>query len=71
MYRIKLIALALSLLLIIVVILQNTSPVAVRFLGWEAQSSLVVILLATLAAGLIIGVTGGLWLSVRRPSSRA
>ena len=57
------------LLLIIVAILQNTSPVAIRFLGWETQSSLVVVLLATLAAGLAIGGTGGLWLAVRRSSS--
>ncbi|HHY46541.1 MAG TPA: LapA family protein [Firmicutes bacterium] len=54
---------------------QNSSSVLVRFLGWQAETSLVIIMLASAAAGAILmGVASGIHqirLSIRLRQSEA
>jgi diguanylate cyclase (GGDEF)-like protein len=48
-------ALAIALLAVLFA-LQNTAPVAISFFAWSAQEPLALVLLSTLAAGVIIGL---------------
>lgn len=54
----KLWALIILIVLIVVVIAQNSEVVTVRFLFWEASLSRIVLLIVTLAVGVIIGFLG-------------
>lgn len=55
MRRVKLIAAAVLAVLCLVVVLQNTDVVTVRFLAWEAALSQVILLLLVLLAGFLLG----------------
>lgn len=52
-------AILLVILITIAVIfsVQNASPVALSFLSWHFESSLAIVILLTLVAGMILGMT--------------
>lgn len=55
MRRVKLIAAAVLAVLCLIVVVQNTEVVTVRFLIWEAALSQVILLLLVLLAGFLLG----------------
>jgi len=54
-----LIVLSAVLLVVVVFALQNSQAVSVRFLYWQVQSSLAVVVIAATAAGVLIAVLFG------------
>src|SRR5207237_1357642 len=62
-----LIVLSAVLLVVVVFALQNSQAVTVRFLYWQVQSSLAIVIIAATAAGVLIA---GLFGSARRPWRR-
>ena len=50
---------AIVLVLLIIFIAQNTSPVAVQFLGWEGETPLAVALLIATVGGLFLAAIAG------------
>ena len=64
----KYVVLALALL-VLIVIAQNTSVVMLRFLFWNVELSLVLVLLFTLLIGVAVGWTAS-WLRVRKRAGR-
>ncbi|MDH3198259.1 MAG: lipopolysaccharide assembly protein LapA domain-containing protein [Candidatus Krumholzibacteria bacterium] len=54
------------LVLIAIVVAQNSAVVSLRFLFWEASLSRVVLLLLTLAIGIMIGFIGAKMLKGRQ-----
>lgn len=57
--RARLIAILILLVILLIFILQNTQHVTLRFLFWDAYVSLVVILLASFAVGVLLGFAFG------------
>ena len=52
---------AIIVLLVLLVIFQNTDVVTLRFLFWRASLSLVLVLLLTVVIGLLAGFALGRW----------
>jgi putative membrane protein len=61
-----LIVLSAILLVVVVFALQNSQAVTVRFLYWEVQSSLAVVIIAATAAGVLIAGLFGSTSRLRR-----
>jgi uncharacterized integral membrane protein len=57
--RARLIAILVLLVILIIFIVQNTGPVSLRFLFWRDFVSLVVIILASFAVGVLLGFVFG------------
>jgi len=57
------------LLLIAILVAQNTEVVAIKFLFWEANLSRVVLILLSLVVGLIVGFAGAKLPRGHKPTS--
>jgi uncharacterized integral membrane protein len=70
-----LILLSVVLLVVVVFALQNSQAVTVRFLDWQVQSSLAVVIIAATAAGVLIaglfGAASRLWRWKRGRAAKA
>lgn len=51
----KLVIISVLLILTVVIVLQNTSPVNFKLLFWDFQASLIILLLLVFLIGMIIG----------------
>jgi len=65
----KILGLAILLVLIIIFSLQNTQPITIKLLFWEANASSAFLILITFILGLGIGMIVGTWKKSSRKSS--
>ncbi len=70
MHTAKMILLLVVLVLVGILIVQNTEVVTLHFLAWEAQMSQIILLLLVLFAGFVIGFLTAKWPSRSKRAAR-
>ncbi len=72
MRRVKLMALLVLVVLALIVVFQNTAPVQIQLLFWRPEPPLIVLTLALLVVGFVVGLlVGRRWWKPRKGAASA